>query len=86
MGQYHLHRLAALQLLARDQNVTGAGKTIGYEVIIYPLPKKACLMNFFHPRAVDIAGETMQRMHKSPAELDLIRMAQRLRTSADMPL
>ena len=57
------------------KTVTGAGKTIGYEADHLSLAQKSLLDEFLSPaRAVDIAGETMrQRMHKSPAELDLIR-------------
>ena len=56
------------------KSVTGAGKTIGYEADHLSLAQKSLLDEFLSPaRAVDIAGETMrQRMHKSPAELDLI--------------
>ena len=57
------------------KSVTGTGKTIGYEADHLSLAQKSLLDEFLSPaRAVDIAGETMrQRMHKSPAELDLIR-------------
>ena len=57
------------------KSVTGVGKTIGYEADHLSLAQKSLLDEFLSPaRAVDIAGETMrQRMHKSPAELDLIR-------------
>ena len=57
------------------KSVTGIGKTIGYEADHLSLAQKSLLDEFFSPaRAVDIAGETMrQRMHKSAAELDLIR-------------
>jgi len=57
------------------KTVAGAGKTIGYEADHLSLAQKSLLDEFLAPaRAVDIAGETMrQRMHKSPAELDLIR-------------
>ncbi len=53
----------------------GAGKTIGYEADHLSLAQKTLLDEFLSPtHSVDIAGETMrQRMHKSPAELDLIR-------------
>ena len=57
------------------KSVTGTGKTIGYEADHLSLAQKSMLDAFLSPaRAIDIAGETMrQRMHKSPAELDLIR-------------
>jgi creatinase len=57
------------------KSVTGVGKTIGYEADHLSLAQKSLLDEFLSPaRAVDIAGETMrQRMHKSAAELDLIR-------------
>lgn len=57
------------------KSVTGIGKTIGYEADQLSLAQKSLLDEFLSPaRAVDIAGETMrQRMHKSAAELDLIR-------------
>ena len=57
------------------KSVTGVGKIIGYEADHLSLAQKSLLDEFLSPaRAVDIAGETMrQRMHKSPAELDLIR-------------
>jgi len=57
------------------KNVTGEGKKIGYEADHLSLAQKNLLDEFLSPtHSVDIAGETMrQRMHKSPAELDLIR-------------
>jgi len=57
------------------KSVTGIGKTIGYEADHLSLAQKSLLDEFLSPaRAVDIAGETMRkRMHKSAAELDLIR-------------
>ena len=57
------------------ESVTGAGKTIGYEADHLSLAQKSLLDEFLSPtHSIDIAGETMrQRMHKSPAELDLIR-------------
>jgi creatinase len=57
------------------KSVTGAEKTIGYEADHLSLTPKSLLDAFLSPaNSVDIAGETMrQRMHKSPAELDLIR-------------
>ena len=57
------------------KTVTGVGKTIGYEADHLSLAQKGLLDKFLSPaRSVDIAGATMrQRMHKSSAELDLIR-------------
>jgi creatinase len=57
------------------RSVTGAGKTVGYEADHLSLIQKSLIDEFLSPaRSVDIASETMrQRMHKSPAELDLIR-------------
>ena len=57
------------------KSVTGVGKIIGYEADHLSLAQKSLLDEFLSTaRAVDIAGETMQqRMHKSTAELDLIR-------------
>jgi len=57
------------------KSVTGIGKTIGFEADHLSLAQKSLLDEFLSPaRAVDIVGETMrQRMHKSAAELDLIR-------------
>ena len=57
------------------KTVTGVGKTIGYEADHLSLAQKDLLDEFLSPaRSVDIAGATMrQRMHKSSAELDLIR-------------
>ncbi len=57
------------------KTVTGVGKTIGYEADHLSLAQKGLLDEFLSPaRSVDIAGATMrQRMHKSSAELDLIR-------------
>ena len=57
------------------KSVTGVGNIIGYEADHLSLAQKSLLDEFLSPaRAVDIAGETMQqRMHKSTAELDLIR-------------
>ena len=57
------------------KSVTGAGKAIGYEGDHLSLAQKSLLDEFLTPaRSVDIASDTMrQRMHKSAAELDLIR-------------
>lgn len=57
------------------KSVLGAGKKIGYEADHLSLAQKTLLDEFLSPtHSVDIAGETMrQRMHKSPAELELIR-------------
>ncbi len=57
------------------ETVTGSGKTIGFEGDHLSIAQKALLDAFLEPGAcVDMAPATMrQRMHKSPAELDLIR-------------
>ncbi|TDT77356.1 creatinase [Litoreibacter halocynthiae] len=57
------------------QSVTGSGKTIGYEGDHISLAQKALLDEFLSPKSSkDIAPATMiQRMHKSKAEIDLIR-------------
>ena len=56
-------------------SVTGTSKTIGYEGDHLSLTQNALMQEFLAPKAsVDIAPATMrQRMHKSSAELDLIR-------------
>ena len=56
-------------------SVTGAGNTIGYEGDHLTLAQKALLDAFLSPKnTVDIAPITMrQRMHKSAAEIELIR-------------
>lgn len=56
-------------------SVTGPNKVIGYEGDHISLAQKALLDEFLTPKATtDIAPATMQqRMHKSPAEIDLIR-------------
>jgi creatinase len=56
-------------------SVTGAGKVIGIEGDHLTLLQSGKLASFLSPRAtVDIAPATMkQRMHKSPAEIALIR-------------
>ncbi len=56
-------------------SVSGEGKVIGYEADHLTLLQKSKLDNFLKPsRSVDIAPTTMvQRMHKSQAEIDLIR-------------
>ena len=55
--------------------VAGPGRVVGYEADHLTLVQSAKLDAFLSPKArVDIADTTMrQRMHKSPAELDLIR-------------
>ncbi len=57
------------------QSVAGEGRVIGCEADHLTLLQSEKLNHFLKPRrGVDIAGATMlQRMHKSPAELDLIR-------------
>ena len=57
------------------ESVTGTGKVIGYEGDHISLAQKALLDEFLKPsESRDIAPMTMvQRMHKSPAELELIR-------------
>ena len=57
------------------KSVMGTGKAIGYEGDHLSLAQKSLLDEFLTPaRSIDIAGDTMrQRMHKSAAELDLIR-------------
>lgn len=56
-------------------SVTGPGKAIGYEGDHLSVAQMALLQEFLSPSATqDIAPATMrQRMHKSPAEIDLIR-------------
>lgn len=56
-------------------SVTGPGKVIGFEGDHMSIAQKAMLNAFLSPKAtVDIAPATMiQRLHKSAAELDLIR-------------
>lgn len=57
------------------QSVTGTGQTIGYEGDHLTLTQCSLLGDFLSPKAtVDVAPMTMrQRMHKSAAEIDLIR-------------
>ena len=57
------------------RSVTGMAKRIGYEGDHITLAQKALLDEFLMPsQTVDIAPATMrQRMHKSPAEIALIR-------------
>ncbi|SIT04899.1 creatinase [Roseivivax lentus] len=57
------------------RSVTGEGKAIGFEADHISVAQKALLETFLAPsRSVDIAPATMrQRMHKSPAEIALIR-------------
>ncbi|MDJ0639551.1 MAG: aminopeptidase P family protein [Paracoccaceae bacterium] len=56
-------------------SVTGPGKVIGFEGDHLSIAQMTLLTEFLAPSAtVDIAPATMQqRMHKSPAEIDLIR-------------
>ncbi|MGR3377617.1 aminopeptidase P family protein [Salipiger abyssi] len=56
-------------------SVTGEGKSIGYEADHLTLAQRELLEDFLSPAVtVDIAAATMrQRMHKSPAEIALIR-------------
>jgi len=56
-------------------SVTGTGKTIGYEADHLTLTQSALLESFLSPKSiVDVAPSTMrQRMHKSSAEIALIR-------------
>lgn len=56
-------------------SVTGQNKVIGYEGDHISLAQKALLDEFLSPKETrDIAAATMvQRMHKSPAELEMIR-------------
>ncbi|MEJ6397438.1 aminopeptidase P family protein [Yoonia sp. 208BN28-4] len=56
-------------------SVTGSGKAIGYEGDHLTLVQSGKLNSFLAPsKTLDIAGDTMvQRMHKSQAELDIIR-------------
>ncbi len=57
------------------QSVTGSGKTIGYESDHLTLLQLGKLNSFLQPaKTVDVYTLTMQqRMHKSPAEIELIR-------------
>ena len=57
------------------QSVAGSGKVIGYEGDHLSLAQKALLDEFLTPKSsMDIAPTTMkQRMHKSAAEITLIR-------------
>ena len=61
-------------------SVTGPGKAIGYEADHISLAQFALLDEFLTPtRKIDIAPATMrQRMHKSPAEIALIREGARI--------
>ncbi|WP_323767549.1 aminopeptidase P family protein [Antarctobacter sp.] len=56
-------------------SVTGPDKALGYEADHMTLAQKALMDDFLRPtRAIDVAPATMrQRMHKSAAEIDLIR-------------
>ena len=57
------------------RSVTGTGQTIGYEADHLTLAQKALLDEFLSPKAsVDVAAASMrQRMHKSDAEVALIK-------------
>ncbi|MFW5654376.1 MAG: aminopeptidase P family protein [Roseicyclus sp.] len=57
------------------RSVTGTGRVLAFEGDHLTLAQMACLEEFLAPSGrADIAPDTMaQRMHKSPAELDLIR-------------
>ncbi len=57
------------------RSVTGASKTIGYEADHLTLAQRALLDEFLAPKAtVDMAAASMrQRMHKSEAEIALIK-------------
>ena len=57
------------------RSVTGTGKMIGYEADHLTLAQKALLDEFLSPKAsVDVAAASMrQRMHKSDAEVALIK-------------
>ena len=56
-------------------SVTGRGKVIGYEADHLTILQSEKLTTFLSPAVtMDVAADTMrQRMHKSPAEIDLIR-------------
>ncbi|MDU8910008.1 M24 family metallopeptidase [Aestuariicoccus sp. MJ-SS9] len=56
-------------------SVTGPGQVVGYEADHMTLAQKALMEDFLAPaRSLDMAPATMrQRMHKSPAEIALIR-------------
>ena len=57
------------------KSVTGVGKRLGYEADHMTLAQKGLMDDFLDPAsAIDMAPATMrQRIHKSAAELDLIR-------------
>lgn len=57
------------------RSVTGTGMSIGYEADHLTLTQNALMQEFLAPKSTtDVAGPAMrQRMHKSAAELDLIR-------------
>lgn len=61
-------------------SVTGEGKTVGYEADHLTLLQKGKLDAFLNPsRTADVFEATMrQRMHKSPAEIALIREGARV--------
>jgi creatinase len=56
-------------------SVTGTGRTIGYEADHLTVAQRSLLVEFLSPKEmVDVAPATMrQRMHKSAAEIELIR-------------
>ena len=56
-------------------SVTGTEKALGHEADHMTLAQKSLMDDFLRPtRTIDLAAATMrQRMHKSPAEIDLIR-------------
>ena len=57
------------------RSVTGTGNTIGFEADHLTLAQKSLMDEFLVPETcVDVAGASMrQRMHKSAAEIDLIK-------------
>ena len=57
------------------EDITGTGRSIGYEADHLTLAQKAQLDAFLRPtQSIDIAPASMrQRMHKSPAEIALIK-------------
>ena len=61
-------------------SVTGSGRVIGFEADHLTLAQSAKLDAFLKPKTrIDIAGDTMvQRMHKSPTEITLIREGARV--------
>ncbi len=57
------------------RSVTGTGASLGYEADHLTLAQRSCLDTFLKPKSTcDIAAVSMrQRMHKSTAEIDLIK-------------